>query len=143
MKRMLGVIMVAALLAGCSTLTQPPAADDAQAQAAIASAGDAGAIGCLVLAVQRPGDVGKARLAVDAAQTVLADPVPSFNALTVALDLGLPTEQAALAAIVLQRIKLRLGEADVLPSESVAWRMAEAFVSSCGEALAAVGPIET
>lgn len=134
---MLGLIA----LAGCGALTGPaPEPTNQQAELAILSAGDVGAVGCSILASElTPAELRQAQAATVAAMAVLTDPVPSLSDLSAALATAdVQPKYAILTAVVVQRIKVRLGGADLLPVESVPWRMAEAFVQSCGTALVAL-----
>lgn len=137
--KLLGLLMVLVMLAlaGCSTLSAPRPTDPADPnQVAVDSAGDVGALGCAMIAIEgKPDDVMKAQLAAAAAQSVLSDPAPSFAKLQAALEQGMPPKYAGVAAVVLQRLKVRLGSADLIPADTVAWAMAESFISSCKSAL--------
>lgn len=140
---MLTLVLLLALIAGCSTLSATKPAPDAPANdpavIAIQSSGDLGALGCAMIITNGSAeDVRKATLAAAAAQAVLSDPAPSFGALQAALSEGMPAKYAAVSAVVLQRLKVRLGQADVIPNDTTAWAMAEEFVSSCRAALGSI-----
>lgn len=129
--------LVALTMSGCATFGAPKPTDPTDPnQVAIDSAGDVGALGCALIVIEgAPDDVTHAQLAAAAAQTVLSDPAPSFTALRAALEKGMPPKYAGIAAVVLQRLKVRLGDADLIPADTVAWAMAESFVSACRSAL--------
>lgn len=137
---MLAVAVAIAMVAGCATLGAPrptpetPANDPAVV--AIQSSADVGAIGCaLIVAEGGAEDVRKATLAVAAAQEVLLSPVPSFAALNAALSEGLPPRYSVISTVVLQRIRVRLGQADVIPADSTGFAMANEFLNACRMAL--------
>lgn len=135
------VTIVALALAGCSTVSSPKPAPDAPLNdpgvLAIQSAGDLGALGCAILAIElKPVEVEQARLATEAAQTVLRDPEPNLAALSNAFAAAdVPPRYAILSAVVIQRIKVRLGNVDVIPVDTVGYGMAESFVDACRLAL--------
>lgn len=142
MSRFATLTLAAALLAlsGCATLSAPAPTDPNDPnQLAVLSAGDLGAVGCAILAGElSPTELAQAQGATIAALTVLADPVPSVSDLAAAFALaGLEPRYAALTGVVVQRVKVRLGGADLIPTDSVAWAMAASFVSSCASSLAA------
>lgn len=138
MKRSFLVVVAAVALAGCSTMT--PGESDQQAELAILSSGDVGAVGCSILASElKPAELAQAQAATVAAMTVLNDPIPSISDLSAAFATAdLEPKYGILAAVIVQRIKVRLGGADLLPVDSVGWKMAEAFTSSCASALVAL-----
>ena len=83
------------------------------------------------------GKVHEGLAATAAAQTVLVDPAPSVSALSAAFaEADLEPRYASLSAVIIQRIKVRLGDADLLPIDSTGYALAEAFVGSCAAALA-------
>lgn len=117
------LLSMAALLAlsGCATLSAPAPTDPNDPnQLAVLSAGDLGAVGCAILAGElSPTELAQAQGATIAALTVLADPVPSVSDLSAAFALaGLEPRYAVLTGVVVQRIKVRLGDADVIPTDS-------------------------
>lgn len=139
---MMVIISTLALaLSGCTTLSAPKPGPDAAANdpgvLAIQSAGDLGALGCALIAIElTPAEVEQARLAIMAAQSVLTDPAPSVTALATALAAtDVPPRYAILSAIVIQRVKVRLAGADLIPVDTVAYGIAESFVDACRMAL--------
>lgn len=125
------VVLALLALAGCSTM-QPSDKNELL----ILSSGDAGALGCsIILTEAKPADIVQAQKAAAAAQTVLDDPSPSIAKLAAAFDGNLPAKYVPLGAALVARIKVRLGESDVLPVDSVAWHAASAFVGACKSAL--------
>lgn len=132
-------VAVALLLTGCTAITGPRPGPDAPlndpAVVAIQSAGDLGALCVLITTEGSPEDVEKALVAVAAAQAVLMAPAPSFADLSAALELGMPGRYAVVSSLILSRLKARLGQAEVIPDDTVAWAMAEEFVTTCGQAL--------
>ena len=142
--RGMGVVVVAislTLLAGCGGLTGPaPEQPDQQAELAILSSGDVGAVGCSILASElKPAELAQAQAATVAAMSVLNDPVPTISDLSAALSApNLDPRYTALSAVIVQRIKVRLGGADLLPTDSTGWAMAEAFIESCQGSLVAL-----
>ena len=133
-----GLVLV---LSGCGLFSAPKPTPDAAANdpgvLAIQSAGDLGALGCALIAIElMPAEVEQARLATEAAQSVLRDPAPSLGALSVAFSAaGAPPRYALLGAVVVQRVKVRLGGVDVIPINTIGYGMAEAFVDACRVAL--------
>lgn len=145
MRQVRGLGVVVALLAlislaGCSTLSPTEPSDQQQAELAILSAGDVGAVGCSILASElKPAELAQAQAATVAAMTVLNDPVPTLSDLSAAFaQADMEPKYAILTAVVVQRIKVRLGGADLLPTDSTGWKMAQAFVDSCATALVAL-----
>lgn len=138
MKRLWMVLVVVMFLAGCSTLSAPKPTDPADPAAqAVLGAADLGAIGCAILAGELdPAQLAQAQAASVAALAVLRDPVPTISDLSAALSAGgLDPRYTALTAVVVQRIKVRLGGAELLPVDSTGWAMGEAFLESCQGAL--------
>lgn len=137
---------VALLLAGCALEAPRPAPDapqDDPGVVAIQSAGDVGALGCAIIITQGSAeDVRKATLAAAAARSVLSDPQPSFQKLQRALQEGMPPKYAIVSTVIVQRLKARLGQADLIPSDTTAWAMAEQFVASCQEALGSTASVD-
>lgn len=146
MREVRGMGLVVALLAlitlaGCSTLSAPAPTDPADPAAqAVAAGGDLGAIGCAILAGElSPEQLAQAQAASVAAMAVLRDPVPTISDLSAAFaSADMDPRYSALTAVVVQRIKVRLGGADLLPTDSTAWAIAEAFVESCQASLVAL-----
>lgn len=144
MRQVRGMGLVVALLAlislaGCSTLggprPTPETPADNPAVIAVDSAGDVGLL-CLVISLKgSPEDVRKATLAVAAARAVLREPVPTYSKLSTALEEGMPPEYANISTMLLQRVRKRLGHADVLPVDTTGWAMAEEFLAICGQSL--------
>lgn len=127
------MLLVLAGLLGCSTMG-PIATDEEQL---VMSAGDLGAVGCAgLVAAGKPSDVAQARRATALAESILASETPTMTALTAALAASdLPPQYRAVASIVVTRVSARLGTADPIPKDHVAFKMAEAFVDSCGAIL--------
>jgi hypothetical protein len=132
MRKALGTVVLATLLAGCAGLTS----DTDQADPVLAAA-DLGDIGCTALVMEgKPSDVAQARQALAAARAVLAADSPTVALLAAALAVAdTDPRWQALGRVVVRRIQLRLGTADPLPKDSVAFQMAAAFVEACGVAL--------
>lgn len=134
-------VVLALALSGCATLSAPAPTDpaDPAAQAVLAAA-DLGAIGCAILAGELdPAQLAQAQAASVAALAVLRDPVPTISDLSAALSAAnLDPRYTALTAVVVQRIKVRLGGADLLPVDSTGWAMGVAFVENCQGALVAL-----
>jgi hypothetical protein len=131
MMRMLGLMMVAALVAGCPMRAGTP--DDP----AVLAAGDA-AIMCAVFAVDGDADdVATARRALAAAQTVLTADLPTLTQLAAALAVADNPKWQPVATHIVERVRVRLGGADPIPRDATAFRVAEAFVTACRTALGA------
>lgn len=133
-------------LAGCAAVSAPrPTPEtppDDPTVIAVDSAGDVGLL-CLVIALKGgPEDVRKATLAVAAAQAVLREPVPTYDKLAAALEEGMPPEYANISAMLLRRVKKRLGNTDVLPVDTTGWAMAEEFLAICGQSLGSTAAVD-
>lgn len=128
-------------LASCTTLSAPKPGPDAPANdpgvLAVQSAGDLGAIGCGLMTIElKPEELVQAKLATSAAKSVLTDPAPSLSALSAAFSSAdVSPRYAVLGALLVQRVKVRLGDADVIPVDTVGYAMAESFVDACQLAL--------
>lgn len=123
--------LVAVGLAGCSVM-----GTGKNDQLIVDSAGDAGAVSCAIGKKQlKPADLTKAKLAVLAAKTVLKDPEPKLSDIQAALEAGVGPEWSDVVAVLVQRLKKRLNGADVLPTDSVAWKAVEEAIDACELAL--------
>ena len=125
------------LLAGCAALRSPiaPSGPTPEQQQCIAGSADLAALGCGILMIERPGDVQTARDGLAAAAQVLRSDYPQVIDLATALDHALPRQYAWVTAIVVARIRMRAGDAGVLPLDSVPWQMADTFVETCRQVL--------
>ncbi|MDX2166836.1 MAG: hypothetical protein SF182_07220 [Deltaproteobacteria bacterium] len=141
MKRtLLTLCALAALLAvaGCSTFNPNAPASDPNVLA-VQSAGDLGALSCAVLVTQLDAeDVAKAKVATAAAQAVLTQPEPSLSALSAALTAAdLPPNYVMIGSLVVQRVRVRLGQAELIPVDSVGFNVATSFLDACAAAFMA------
>ena len=122
-------------LAACAPKAGQPPVDNEQL--AIDLAGDLGAIGCAGAAVKvKPADLAKMKDVLKKAADVMADPDPTMAGLQLALD-EVPEEWQPVAKAATIRIKARLNGALDIPKDSVAFLVAEAFVTNCRAVLPA------
>lgn len=137
MKRLL---IVALLLAGCSAgvvkptdPNAPPVDPNAQA---VAAAGDLGAIGCAAAMVDaKPADVAKMRSGITLANAVLGEKQPSVGELSAAITTMFPSKYSGVGAVLIRRINMRLNNAQLIDRTSVAFSIAQTFVSECQAAI--------
>ncbi len=132
--RMLLAMGLAIGVAACTTTGGTPPTD---AEQAVLTAGDLGAIGCAAILTEgTPKQVATTRLAVGAAKAILASETPTLLALQAAFAAAdLDPRWRALSRVVLQRIQQRLGSTDPIPRDSPAFGVAQAFVGACGDVL--------
>jgi len=131
------LLLLAYCVAGCAGLRSPiaPSGPTPEQQQWIAGSADLAALGCGILMIERPGDVQTARDGLAAAAQVLRSDYPQVIDLATALDHALPRQYAWVTAIVVARIRMRAGDAGVLPLDSVPWQMADTFVETCRQVL--------
>lgn len=129
MTKQMTMLACAAVLAGCSVVGNPPSPKD---DAVIQTAGDIGAVACAVAKAELDGNsLIKAKMAVLAAKTVLNDPEPNLENVKLALSAGVDEQWANVAAVLVQRLKKRLNDADVLPVDSLAWKSVSEALDAC------------
>ncbi len=128
--RKIVAVMGLALAVGCG----PAKPTDEQA---VLSAGDLGAIGCAAYAAEaKPEQLAMARSALAGAQLVLDSETPTMTLLEQALAVSrIDARWKAIGRALVQRIRVRVGDVDPLPRDSVGFRMATEFVSTCALSL--------
>lgn len=132
-------LIVALLLAGCTASVKPtdPNASpvDSNAQA-IAAAGDLGAVGCAAAMVDaKPADIAKMRSGLVLANAVLGEKQPSVGELTAAITTMFPSKFSGVGAVLIRRVNMRLNNAQLIDRNSVAFSVAQTFVSECQAAI--------
>lgn len=133
MRKWMVAVALTGLVSGCATIGQTPTQ---QERLVLDSAGDIGAVACAAGRTQlKPADLVKAQKAVTAAQTVLKDPEPKLSDIQAALAEGVDEQWASVSAVLVQRLKKRLGDANVLPVDSLGYRAAVEALDACSAAL--------
>lgn len=131
-RRMLGALLVVALIAGCGAFKPSPSSGIDPLEL---YAGDAG-LACAVIGIQAPKQLANAKIASAAARAILVSDTPSISAIEAAVAAaGVPVKYQAITVAVLARIKVRLDGADVLPKDGVGFKAVRAFIESCDAAL--------
>jgi len=133
MRRMLMLVVVGVL--GCSTMG-PIATDQEQA---VLAAGDLGAACAGIGMAVEPGELAQARQAVAAVRAILTGDAIDTALLEAALtQANLPPQYRAVARRLVARLRLRLGTAVSFDKDSAEYRMVEAFLTECSDALGTV-----
>lgn len=129
------------LVAGCAAMKspapdQPGSGPKLSSAEIIALVGDAG-LACAAAPIGlKPGDVVKAQVAVAAAASVLSSDQPSLTAIQRAFAVaGLPAQWQGVASVAVSRIRVHLGNTDLIPRDSVGFRAVASFLDTCSSTL--------